>query len=698
MLTGRRQARLRVRPVPRDERAPADGRIGVRHPEQGRRAAADRSRLRTVAARVGIALLLSGCATPVGVVRLSPQDAYRVQTASVLSTEQPSEPSKIALRRRGLLDRFEKEPASVLAELHRDLPPSGDEERLFALAELSFVHAERTGDPSYFLASAVYAYALLFPGEGNRVRLERSDPRLRLTYDLYNHGLAQGLTVSRTEPAATKSARERERIARGKRPKRRSTRSPTSAEVRLEAGPRKLPFGTLELEVAPADLLWAGYPLERFVSATTLGVRGLRNRYRRPGVGAPLAASLAPGAAGEKVAGSERIGPRTKVPVTAFVRLENVRASLLTNRVRGRLELYAADQASTVMVDGQPESLEFDSTAALAYQLDHNPIYDLELGAFLRGGFLTTQLLPRDRARDGLFTLHPYQSGKIPVVLVHGTMSSPTHWAELANELQGDPRIRERYQIWLFLYDSGNPIGYSAGRLRAALTTVVREFDPEGVDPALQRMVVIGHSQGGLLTKLTAIDTGTQLWDRLSDKPLDSLDLPAETHQLLKQSLFYTPLPFVARLVFISTPHRGALLATGRIGAIAASLIRLPTGLLGQLALAATASKEARLAAALRRPPTAVDNMNPRNPALRIVASIPVPPGTPAHSIISVKGDGVVEEGNDGVVAYRSAHIDEAVSELVVRSWHSCQGKPETIEEVRRILLEHAAAQEASHP
>jgi hypothetical protein len=86
------------------------------------------------------------------------------------------------------------------------------------------------------------------------------------------------------------------------------------------------------------------------------------------------------------------------------------------------------------------------------------------------------------------------------------------------NELEGDRRIREHFQIWIFMYDSGQPIGYSAGRLRAALTAAVQEYDPAGTDPALRRMVVIGHSQGGLLTKLTAIDTGTRLWDRVSDK------------------------------------------------------------------------------------------------------------------------------------------------------------------------------------
>jgi hypothetical protein len=124
----------------------------------------------------------------------------------------------------------------------------------------------------------------------------------------------------------------------------------------------------------------------------------------------------------------------------------------------------------------------------------------------------------------------------------------------------------------------------------------------------------------------------------------------------------------------------------------------MPTGLLSQFALVATASGDERLAALIQHPPTAVDNMSPNSPALKLLASIPIPPGTPANSIIAVKGRGPIEDGNDGVVAYRSAHIDEAESELVVRWNHSCQGQPEAIEEIRRILLLHAATQQVDHP
>ena len=626
-----------------------------------------------VLALVGLVLFAVGCATPVGVTQLGLQAGYRLQTESALSAGEPSEPSKTVLRRLGLLDRFEEQPETVLAELHRGLSPAGDEDRLFALAELSFLHAERTGDREYFLASAVYAWALLFPGEAAGAQLQRSDPRLRLAYDFYNQGVAQGLTGSRENtPGAM---------------------TDETAEVRLQPGTRTLPFGTMELTLDESGLSWGGYRLERFIPTTTLEVRGLRNRYFRPGLGASLAASLAPGAASAKVVGSERLGPLIKVPVTALLRLEDARASLASGRVRGRLEVYAADHASTVTVDGQVQPLEYDPTAALAYQLDKSPLYAMEIAAFLRAGVFA-QHMPRDRTQDGLFMLHPYSPGKIPVVLVHGTLSSPVRWAELVNELEGDPRIRQRFQIWIFLYDTGNPIAYSAGRLRAALTATLQELDPEGKDPALRRMVVIGHSQGGLLTKLTAIDSGTRFWDSISSKPFDAIEVNPETRALLQQSIFYTPLPFVARVVFVATPHHGALLATGRVGVTAAWLVTLPVGLLGQLAQAAQAATmtgDEKLIAVLRRPPTAIDNMNPSNPGLQILQSIPVSSRIPAHSIIAVEGDGPKEEGNDGVVAYTSAHIDEAVSELVVRSSHSVQGNPQAIEEIRRILLEHAA-------
>jgi pimeloyl-ACP methyl ester carboxylesterase len=289
--------------------------------------------------------------------------------------------------------------------------------------------------------------------------------------------------------------------------------------------------------------------------------------------------------------------------------------------------------------------------------------------------------------RPPLVSSTPYRPGLIPVIFVHGTASSVVRWAEMLNRLQADPEIRSRFQFWFFQYDSDNPVALSALRLRETVGAAVAQLDPEGKDPALRRMVLIGHSQGGLLVKMQSIHSGDRIWNAVSRKPFDQLRLSDETRALLQRGLFVEPLPGVSRVVFISTPHRGSFVAASQIVAnLARRLTTLPvhfTRLSADLARNLDAAKSPLM-------PTAVDNMSPRHPFIRGLQEIPIAPSITAHSIISVKGTGPPEEGNDGVVAYRSAHIDEAGSELVVRSPHSCQGNPHTMEEVRRILRLHA--------
>ncbi|QPK64217.1 alpha/beta hydrolase [Methylomonas sp. LL1] len=612
-----------------------------------------------------VALSLQGCATPVGSNPVDIQTGYRLNTVSALSTAEASEPTKTVLRRNGLLDRFETEPETVLAELHAGLKPNGDEDKLFALAELSMLHAQQTNDHAFFLASSVYAWSLLFPGDTGGIQLKASDPRYRLAYDFYNQGIAQGLADPEDDDQG-------------------------EIEVILTPGDYQLPFGKLTIAVDESGLTWGGYKLEHFISTASTEVRGLRNRYRMPGLGASLAASIAARQeTGSKTVGTDRLGPRIKVPVTAVLHLSDARRRLASGNLGAHIQIYAADQVLEITVNGQPQSLEYEPTAALALQLQDNPIYALEIANFFSGG-LFDSIVPQDRAQDGLLTLRPYRPGKIPIVLVHGTASSPLRWAELVNELEGDPLIRERFQIWGFMYDSANPVPYSAGRLRTALQKAVMEFDPEGKDSAIQRMVVIGHSQGGLLTKTTAIDTGTRFWDLISDKPFNEISVSPETRQMLQESLFFKPLPFVKRVVFISTPQHGAMAAAyDWVTGLVSRLVKLPSTVVKGIAQAATSSGDEKLNRLLHRPPTAADNMNPNNPGLKALASIPVSPLVRAHSIIAVEGDGPVEEGDDGVVAYKSAHIDEAVSEKIIRWGHSCQDQPEAIEEIRRILMEH---------
>jgi pimeloyl-ACP methyl ester carboxylesterase len=261
------------------------------------------------------------------------------------------------------------------------------------------------------------------------------------------------------------------------------------------------------------------------------------------------------------------------------------------------------------------------------------------------------------------------------------------------NELDSDPRVGPRCQIWLFAYNTGNPLVYSGGLLQQRLRQAVAELDPAGADPALRRMVVVGHSQGGLLAKLAAVDSGTRFWDNVSTTPFAALRVSDETRAILSRSLFVTPLSFVTRVVFVATPHQGSEVA-GLLAARLRGLIRwaltLPVTLVGASADVLTASEDPLLRRTLQQGlPRSVDNMSPGHQFIQTLAALPLAPWVTAHSIVAVEGDGPPEEGSDGVVSYRSAHLPGAASERIVRSGHSVQSNPEAIEEIRRILLEH---------
>ena len=489
----------------------------------------------------------------------------------------------------------------------------------------------------------------------------RFDPRLRTAADLYNWAL-------------TVSFASKDRV-----------------EVVPRGGTFELPFGRIEVAFDPAALRAGDRELVRFTPVAELAVDGLAMRYRWPGLGAPLAAATRPLASAPS--GRDMVAPRLQVPVTALLRIPEARRALVQGTpLAGTLEIHLAWDAESVSIAGEQVPLENEPTAALALSVTGVPVFELETFGFL--GRLSGLLAER----PPLVSTTPYHPGLIPVVFVHGTASSVVRWMDMFNRLQADPEIRSRYQFWFFQYDSGNPIALSALRLREALTTAVARLDPAGTDPALRRMVLIGHSQGGLLVKLQAISTGDRIWTGVSRKPLDELALADETRDLIRRGLFVEPLPAVSRVVFICTPHRGSFVA-GRnlIANLTRWLLTLPVALTG---VAADLARNPDAFAGGVSPivPSAVDNMSPRHRFIQALQAIPVAPSITVHSIIAVEGDGPVEQGNDGVVEYASAHIEPVESELIVRSGHSVQGNPHAIEEVRRILRLHGGVPTGTGP
>jgi len=610
-------------------------------------------------APLALALVLAACSSsPVGVSRVDPNVVHERLTRSALSTKSLSSASYNVLLEANLDALYADDPEKALEQLH-DLAVSGSggPRQLFAAAEASFLHAERTGKRPYFLAAALYAWAYLFPEDPSEAP-SPFDPRFRLAANLYNRGLTSAL-----------EARE-------------------SRQVVLSGGTLDLPFGQLEVAFDQTQLTWQDRRMTAFAPIAEFRVFGLQAHYREPGIGAPLAASLA-GLSDEGRPG-DLLRAELTLPVTALLRSPRSRTALAWPPFESTLEVHVPDITEAVEIAGRRVPLETEPTAVLAFSLNDSPIWKQEYLRFL-------QALPFAHGElSELYATVPHRRGRIPVVFVHGTASSFGRWAEMFNRLAADARVRARYEFWFFSYDSGSPIIWSSMLLRESLARAVKLLDPQGTDPGLRRMVVIGHSQGGLLTKMTAIDSGTKFWDLAFKQPLESLDVSPETRDLLQRTIFVTPLPFVKRVVFLATPHHGSVLTVGGFAEWVADRLRgfmtMPIKLAGVMSDIATNRDALVLSSADATPrmATSLDQMNPRNNFLQTLAAIPLAPGVAANSVIAVKGSGPVEEGGDGVVNYTGAHIDGVESELVVDSAHSLQDRPETVEEVRRILLYHA--------
>ena len=291
----------------------------------------------------------------------------------------------------------------------------------------------------------------------------------------------------------------------------------------------------------------------------------------------------------------------------------------------------------------------------------------------------------------GLSLLRPYAPGKVPVVLVNGLWGSPRQWCRMVKDLEADPFVSERIQFLTFGYSTGDPIPYSAYMLRRAIGDLRDRLDPDRSNPAWNHMVLIGHSMGGLICKMMTQDSGSKLWDLMTGSSFENLAGPENARELLHGSMVFKPVPEVRRLIFIATPHRGSPLAWGPIKEIATRLVQLPTPLQqARASLLASNGPDTFTRTFREGLATSIDELAWEHPLLLAIDGLPIDPNVKRHSIITELCSTVRPGGGDGQVPYASAHHPGAVSELIVHAGHYCLEHSRVIEEVARILKEHA--------
>jgi len=291
----------------------------------------------------------------------------------------------------------------------------------------------------------------------------------------------------------------------------------------------------------------------------------------------------------------------------------------------------------------------------------------------------------------GLYFLQPYDPKKIPLVFVHGLVSSPDAFKNIINDLAPEPWFRERYQVWLFNYPTGNPWLYSGMRFRQEVHAASAFARTQGDDTYLNQMVIVGHSMGGLVSRSSVTDPGTRFYDAVFNTPLKKLRVSNPSRKMIEDATLYQPLKEPKRVIFLAVPHRGSPLANLKISVWISNLIRLPKQLTVELLDATAQGVNNVIKGDHAKPelPTSISSLSPTDQSNIALSSMPLPRHIKFHSVIGDRGRGDQSDSSDGIVPYWSSHVAPVESELIVPSNHSVPDNDLAAAEVKRILKLH---------
>ena len=394
--------------------------------------------------------------------------------------------------------------------------------------------------------------------------------------------------------------------------------------------------------------------------ALRLGGKFFKTPSKLEGIGAPLVAV----GRGENIQSRQSYElPRVYAPVTAVVKFEGQRAQLEF------VEPFVSDH---VKIDNHSFPLAADYDAPMAMLLSRERPDKL---GFIR---LSRPEKYADTAR--LIRLQPFDLQRTPVIFVHGLQDTPVSFVPMVNALRKDLEIQRRYQFWVFSYPSGYPYPYSAALLRRELNGIAKTF------PNRKPIVLVGHSMGGMICRLMVTDAGDKIWRDIFSKSPAETPVTGRTRELLQEALVFNHRPEVKRVIFISTPHRGAGLASGWIGRTARRLVKAPAFLADARDEVVAIAQDDKAKREFQDIPNSIDTLSPSNRFVQKMDKLPIAPGIPYNSIIGDRGKGGTPNSSDGVVPYWSSHLDGAQSELIVPSNHSAPRNPQAIAEVGRIL------------
>jgi len=615
----------------------------------------------TFKVRLGVAIALAfpaGCATRVEVVPVD-KPAFVSKGASFQLTRlwwREDSLNEKVVHRHNLERLMRQDPERALIELEEAVSRCYQAEEVAALIDLTFrygeklEHTEPQKSLGLYLAAAATAYHHLIE-QNKPSRTDQWDIRICESYNKATEAVVMLLQ---------------------KLPGGMQTPHGASACGQLFC-----------IEAEPGDLSSSPFYYDEWLPADRWKERGLRSHYWNEGLGARLIATRT----NHLTSPLERHQPDEGIFQHATALLVFQSAASHAGAVQpASLVFYNPVFTPEVELSGERWQLAADYTIPWAMLLSHTrPLFKTRWPALMH---------PAETSRPHrLYIMGPYSADRIPIIMVHGLRSTPLAWQQLTNELIGDPEIRSRYQVWHYLYPTGFPFLTSAADFRDELEQLRLILDPEGCDFAMQNMVVIGHSMGGLLARTLVTDSGDALWN--STFAIPSSEMDSEQVRRLRRVFYFHPKPYVKRAIFVAVPHRGSKIANGLFARVVARRVHLPGELhafVSNLRASIPNFLKPEAAGLFERGyPNSIRVLSSKSPGLMAMAELPVDPSIPFHSIIGDRGHGDGEKSSDGAVTYASSHLAGANSELIVPSDHRTYENPQALAEVKRILKVHLA-------
>lgn len=419
-----------------------------------------------------------------------------------------------------------------------------------------------------------------------------------------------------------------------------------------------------------------------FEPSPLIGIHGLKNRYVRPGIGVSYTACREKNSENAHDEYLPKGG--TCVPLTIVIKL--IKAEKVTY---ADIQLFDPTKTKEITFNDTMISLAGDFSAPFARVIESTGITDT--AGFFNAMSGSEKLLDQ----TGFYTVEPYDSSKIPLITVHGLFSSPATWIHVHNELLGDERVRENFQIWHYLYPINLPILENARKFREKLdelNQIIRSTS--NANESINNMVVIAHSMGGLLTRTAVSSKSKEFTNYFFLDPDKINELDDDIKKELSRYLDIDRKPYISRVIFIAVPHRGSELSESFLGLIGKKLISIPKAVVAKTSFLIQKTKsifkpEIQHAFLGDNYFTSIHSLSPYNPTLIALSRVAVDSNIPFHTIVGNQGVDLGIESSDGVVKYTSSHLEGSKSELVVPASHSAHIHPWAINEIKRILHEH---------